>query len=314
MNSFAPGEAGGGNLGFAIDYRTDITVLMSLEDGIEFKQNLSKQRKNELRIYTNSILTNWRKEKYVHTYDGYQIKFNRITEPHIGVASFSSIHFCIVLALNHLEGIEIGDTQLRKYLHDRYKEVVDNELVDGFTTGLSSVLNFHGGFALINESLESKYLLEVPKWRVYLVKNQNLTSRSFGLEEFKTLMGNGRSYDLVDIEEKRGLLKSLKESIKSNDLKLIGDYVRKIQSIGGKKAEIELYGELIKDTLNNLYNEGLECCYLSAVGPGIVVFSEKADDYIYEILSKYNLDIIHKGTIDNNGLVINKLMNSRYEK
>lgn len=300
MNTFSPGIPGGGNIGFAIDLRTEIEIKIAKKKKVIFN-DLPLRRRNELLHLMDYIL------RYTKTDNNFEINISTLKQSHIGLASNTAFQLCFLIGLNLINKYNFDNSTISREIIDNYIEFEDTKLVKGFTTGLSAFLNLHGGFAIVNPNLELIFHQRMHSWRYLFVIKKDIITKSFGDIELKTLMGSGREADSKTLNKKWEIIDNgLIPAIKTSNLIDFGYYVKRIQEIGSKKEEINIYGKSLRNVLNDFYNLGIECSFLSALGPGIVILSRKPLMFLEKCMDKIGYEIMYTGQVDNDGLKINQ--------
>lgn len=297
MNTFARGKPGGGNLGIALPIHTKLAVRRRTNAAPKPASNPEHQRLFE------HCTAMW--SAHVGDTGPFELEVLETPMQHIGLASSSAFQTATYAALNWLDGSPLSDAQLLDLLYTSYKEVVDGQIVDGFTTGLSGFLNLYGGFVALETDLRPLRSVRLPAWNYLVAVPRGWASSAFGDEEVKLLMGEGTRLDARDRDEKRRLLDEvLLPAIEKHDLRAFGQGVARVQQLGNKRCEILLHGERMTAALEQLTASGAECVYLSAIGPAIVVLSEGALDHLAPLLDKLELDAAYSGQVDSTGIVL----------
>jgi len=300
MNQFHVGKAGGGNVGFALSAFTDVEVSESPNDEIANPDGTSWQ--DERRLILTHVLDQWRTAS--HTRDSYRIVVHRVNPPHIGLAASAALQLVAWYGIAALYG-PVSAEDLRARIASSYRESINGALVPGFTTGLSSFLGLVGGFAVVNPDLTPRSHMRVPNWTAAVVVEPSTRGLGFGEAEVQTLTGRASQLDAaVRLTKDRLIDDALIPAVASANLEAVGRTVHELQSMGSKVAEIEIYGDRISRTLVILRSE-VECAFMSAVGPGIVVLSNASEDDLTALLSRLPVTIVWRGHVDNLGLTIN---------
>jgi predicted sugar kinase len=305
MNDFRAGQAGGGNLGLAVDLRTTMTVRIASADDVHVGRDVDATLK-QLAEY---VCKAWRKE--TRTEEQYRVEVERVAPSHVGLGSSSAFQTALWSGLNWLYGCAFSEAELRKMIANTYREVVDGLLVEGFTTGLSSFLNLYGGFARVSSDLEPVEHLRLRNWSYAVALDPRHNNVSFGAAEAEALMGRGRQLDSETQTAKLRMISvDLPESIRAGDLFRSGDVIQNLQEIGSKRAEIALHGAALYDVMHSLRAHGVAVVFMSAVGPALVAVSEWNPGKLREVMGLQGLDAIGVGMIDNVGIVLESLTSS----
>lgn len=303
MNGFSLGEPGGGNLGFALDWRTSVYIARSTD----LKVELSASTPPAMELLARHCLSCW--GELQQDAERYLVSIEAIPPVHVGLASSGSIQTAIYLGLNWLNGIPLSERLVADLVGGNYHEIVDGTLRKGFTTGLSCVLNCFGGFALVDGSRRVEQRFSVPCWSYAFGSVSTLTSRSFGDEEVRVLMGKGREFDQVDSTKKRRIIDdALLPALRARDLEKSGQAIRTLQSLGSKRAELAIYDTRAADALGALHRLGIECCFLSAVGPGILAVSNYGREELLKCTETAGLTVLRTGLLDSVGATIESIV------
>ncbi len=299
MNTFAPGQPGGGNSGFALSIYTRIVIRRrSAGNG-----NSEHNDRSDQRVLFDHCAATWAQR--VGETGPFDLEVLETPLQHVGLASSSAFQAASYAGLNWLDGMPLSEPQLLDLLYSSYKEVVDGQLVKGFTTGLSGFLNLYGGFVALDTDLRPLQHFPLPAWNYVVAMPRGWASSAFGEDEVKLLMGDGKRLDKQDRDEKRRLLNdAILPALKKQNLREFGQAVYRVQQLGNKRCEILLHGERMDTTLEQLSATGVECIFLSAVGPAIVMLSETSLGSLAPLLEKLELDVSYSGKIDNTGLVL----------
>jgi predicted sugar kinase len=299
MNQFHVGKAGGGNVGFALSAFTDVEVSESLNDEIANPDGTAWQ--DERRLILTHVLEQWRAAN--RTQGSYRIVVHRVNPPHIGLAASGALQLVAWYGVAALHS-PFSAEDLRRRVASSYRESVHGALVPGFTTGLSSFLGLVGGFAVVDTDLAPRSHMRVPNWTAAIVVEPSTSSVGFGEAEIQTLTGRAARLDAAARLTKDSLVNDiLVPAVASANLEAVGRAVHELQSMGSKVAEIEIYEDRIARTLSILRSE-VECAFMSAVGPGIVVLSNASAGDLTTLLSRLPVTVVWCGHVDNVGLTI----------
>jgi beta-ribofuranosylaminobenzene 5'-phosphate synthase len=297
MNDFQLGKAGGGNVGFAFSAFTEISVEFSSEDQVLLRAAVWE---DDRRVIVTHILEEWRRQTGFRA--SYRVSVLATNSPHTGFASSGAIQTAIWCGLNYLSGGVFTEGELRGIIASSYREAGKGALVRGFTTGLSSFLGMHGGFAVVDRELRPTFHSLLPDWSAAVVVPRGVETVSFGEIELRTLTELGPLLDRKHGMNKRSVIDSLLlPAIEARSLPDIGQAIASLQSIGSKVAEISIYGDLISSALKDL-RRVVPCAFMSAVGPGIAVITDRPCSEFSSILHGIDVDAIWMGCIDNIGL------------
>lgn len=296
MNQFAPGRAGGGNIGFAIDVRTVASIRVSERDNVA----TSGAADASVDVLVHHVCNRWRAE--VHVDERFCVSIETTPPPHIGLGSSASIQLAMWVGLNWLYGYPFSDVAIRTLVATHYREVLRGALIPGFTTGLSAFLNLYGGFAVVNSSLLPLTHRLLPPWHYAVAVHRSCANVASGETELELLMGRGREYDTAVGERKQLAIARIIRAVGASDLGAMGDAVRDIQQFGSKRAEVMLHGEGLYEVMDRLRAAGIQTAFMSAVGPGLVLLSERVISPA--ATSVHGLEVLASGRVDNWGLVL----------
>jgi predicted sugar kinase len=298
MNAFARGRAGGGNLGIALSVYTKIVIRR--------RAPLRNQAigRSEQSVLFDHCVSVWASE--VGKTGPFDLEVLEAPLQHVGLASSSALQAATYAGLNWLDGLPVSESRLLQMLYSSYKEVFDGDTVDGFTTGLSGFLNFYGGFAALDTDVRPLRHFPLPAWNYVVAIPRGWASSAFGDEEVKLLMTDGKRLDERDRSSKSRLIHdALLPAIGNRRLRDFGRAVHDIQLLGNKRCEILLHGNRMDTVLEELWKTEVECVFLSALGPAIVLLSERPLDSLAPLFAKLELDATYLGNIDNVGIVMN---------
>jgi len=297
MNKFTLGEAGGGNVGFAVSASTDVEISPSNAD--EVVADNGTPWHDERRVLVSYVVDRWRSDRRLS--NRYRVSVRRVNQAHMGLASSASLQLATWCALAFLTD-SFSPEQIRSDVAATYREAVAGSLQPGFTTGLSSFLGIYGGFAVVEPNLKPRFHAPLPRWTAAVVVPTGTQAVGFGDEEIKTLTGAAAKLDLTAAIGKDGIVNELLiPAVRSADLSQIGSAVAELQSIGSKVAEIGLYGSRVSSMLERFRAE-FECAFMSAVGPGIVILTSRSHVDLRVLLRRFEVALMWAGYIDDVGL------------
>ncbi len=175
---------------------------------------------------------------------------------------------------------------------------------------MSGFLNFYGGFVALDTDLKPLRHFVLPAWHFAVVVPQGWGRSTFGDEEAALLMGEGKRLDGRDRERKRKLiLEVLLPALEGASLADFGRGVRDIQHLGNKGCQILRHGARMQETLESLWESGIECVLMSSLGPGIVLLSARPLLAFMPLLQRLALNMASSGLIDNVGVVVSSVVN-----
>ncbi|MFX0056710.1 MAG: beta-ribofuranosylaminobenzene 5'-phosphate synthase [Candidatus Hodarchaeota archaeon] len=129
-------------------------------------------------------------------------------------------------------------------------------------------------------------------WRFVLVI-PNIKKGAYGDEEISIFQTHAPIPKGEVNEVSHQILMKVIPGILKNDLKCFGEGLRRIQSIGFKKVEIDLQNEVVKDILRFFEEYGLKAYAMSSFGPSVVGITEN-DDQANQLLKLVQIRL--KGT------------------
>jgi beta-ribofuranosylaminobenzene 5'-phosphate synthase len=122
-------------------------------------------------------------------------------------------------------------------------------------------------------------------WRFVLII-PNVKKGAYGDEEISVFQNYAPIPSKEVNEVSHQVIMKILPGIIKNDLKCFGEGLRRIQSIGFKKIEIELQHEIVKDLIKFFEDYGLKAYGMSSFGPsvvGIVESDPEADTLLREV-------------------------------
>lgn len=294
MNRFAPGQPGGGGIGFAIQVYAEVEVSC-VPQGYHV-------------TYARPAIIHHFLDVYSHTV-GYTGGFRVIAQDHeykhVGLGSTSTILTALAAAVNRSLGDPLTTDQLRILIGNNYVEETDEGLIAyGFETGVGPAVTSYGGMAVMGDSLTVVYQHQFAQGKhVHIVIPPSSIS-SAGEEEFSLLMNKARTLDYRDREQKAYcVMMDFIPALHSNNLSKMGDVMWEIEFRGSKRAEIEHHSFELYQYMHRLRKAGLEFVGMSSVGPSIAVITSGTAEDLSRILRPINLEIAISTAVDNTGLV-----------
>ncbi|MFL6264402.1 MAG: hypothetical protein ACJ76Y_32335 [Thermoanaerobaculia bacterium] len=297
------GRAGGGNLGFALDFRLSVSVSKAQKSRYEVLHSTGRNETEGLLEYIDWVWASKMTSSYRH-----HIVVSNLPPPHSGFGSSASLQIAVLAGLNWLYGLPLSKAQLRQLALDHYREGSDGKIIPAFTTGLASLLSLQGGFGLISPSGLNFFRFSSAPFNFLAAMPTHPRIRGLPAEiEQNLTFGEGRARELRDLRLKTNILLSrIIPAVRAGDLDRIGSAVRLLQSLGSKRAEIELCGgKAIYHAIDTIRSCGIQCVFMSAGGPSLVMISNLSAQEIQEASRSAGCEPMFSGVIDNTGIVIN---------
>ena len=290
-NTFSPGWPGGGNLGFAVDAWT--TIKLAPTAGEVSADEVSGDY--ESKLLTHSTLLGWREFSKVAR--RYKVIIETYPPRHIGLASSSALQAALLIALNHFDEVFSDEKEMLAHHSRNYTEVTGSGIEKGFTTGLGAFIALNGGFAMIDTDLEPIFSMVLPEWPVYVAVPRARYDTTWSSEKH-VLLGRARQLDRRDAFYKRQIISSqLLPALRLANLQKIGEAIFELQLLGSKLAEIESRPEDLMSKISMLRNCGIECVFMSSLGPAVVIITQQENDTVFEILRSAEFEVLHQGKI-----------------
>jgi len=295
MNRFAPGRAGGGGLGFALQLYCSVDVTCT-ESGIE----IDYSREGIIRHFVEVF------RKVTGYKGGFRIRARDHQHQHVGLGSTSTVMISLANALNYAVGSPLTPDQLRKLVGNNYVEETAGETIAfAFETGVGPAVSTYGGMAIMGDELTLAYHHPFAEGKNVFVVIPPSDISSAGTKEFDLLMNKARVLDYRDRELKAYLmLMDMIPALEEDNLKRIGNIIWEIEFRGSKRAEVEHHSFEIYHYMSQLREAGLEFVGMSSVGPSIAIITEKDRAFVEEIVKKIGLSVTVESKIDNEGLMI----------
>ncbi len=224
----------------------------------------------------------------------FHFNLKRYFPSHVGLGSKTQLSLAIITAI----------TKLKKYNKLSIKELT--QLVErGGTSGIGWRGFETGGFILdgghdYGKGKEKESFLpssassssnpaitlsrhNIPdNWRFVLVI-PNVKKGAYGDEEIRVFQNYAPIPQREVNEVSHQIIMKIIPGIIKNDLKCFGDGLKRIQSIGFKKIEINLQHQIVKDLLKFFEEYGLKAYGMSSFGPSVVGIVE-SDSEAEELL------------------------------
>ena len=294
MNRFAPGQPGGGGIGFAIDVFAEVEARC-IEHGFEINYSRSSIISHFLSVFS----------KTVGYTGGFSVTAKDHNYKHVGLGSTSTILTALSAAVNRALGDPLTPDELRILIGNNYiEETEEGRVAFGFETGVGPAVSGKGGMAILGDNLTLVYRNQFGEGKnVYVVIPPSSIS-SAGEEEFSLLMNKARSLDYRDRELKAYIIMmDFIPALNKGDLKKMGDLMWEMEFRGSKRAEIEHHSFELYQYMHKLRKAGLEFIGMSSVGPSIAVITDLSQDKLISILKPLDLEIAVCTKVNNSGLI-----------
>ncbi|PWR75292.1 GHMP kinase [Methanospirillum stamsii] len=294
MNRFAPGHAGGGGIGFAIEVYAEVELSC-----ISGEHIIHYSRPAIIRHFLEVFC------KTVGYSEGFEVKATDHDYKHVGLGSTCTILTALANAANRAIGNPLTQDQLRILIGNNYVEETEGGLIAyGFETGVGPAVSTRGGMAILGDNLTVVHQHSFAQGKnVHIVIPPSSIS-SAGEEEFSLLMNKARSLDYRDRELKAYIiLMDFIPALNNNDIKKMGDVMWEIEFRGSKRAEIEHHSFELYQYMHQLRKAGLEFVGMSSVGPSIAVITDLSKEALSKILDPLDLKIAVSTHVDNAGVI-----------
>ncbi|PKG31302.1 GHMP kinase, partial [Methanoregula sp.] len=230
MNRFAPNDAGGGGIGFAIRcYCSAEVACTKKEVTVDY---------NRAAIIENFVAVFKKATGYT---GGFTIKVVDHEHKHVGLGSTSTVMIAVATAMNEAVGSPLSNTQLRYLIgHNYVEETADGSIAFGFETGVGPAASTYGGMVVMGDELSLVYHHPFAEGKTVYIVIPPTGISSAGTQEFDLLMNKARTLDYRDRELKAYLfLMDLIPALERDDLKKAGEVIWEIEFRGSKRAEVE---------------------------------------------------------------------------
>jgi len=294
MNRFAPGRAGGGGIGFAIDVFAHVEVTC-IKEGFETDYSRAAIIHHFLTVFSQTV-------GYT---GGFRVLAKDHDYKHVGLGSTSTILTALGAAVNRALGDPLTIDQIRILIGNNYVEETEaGQIAYGFETGVGPAVSSRGGMAILGDNLTIVHQHHFAQEKsVYIVIPPSSIS-SAGEEEFSLLMNRARTLDYRDRELKAYLIMmDFIPALGQGDLKKMGDAMWEMEFRGSKRAEIEHHSFEIYHYMNNLRKAGLEFIGMSSVGPSIAIITSMQKEDLVRLLKPMDLEIAVSTVVNNTGVV-----------
>jgi beta-RFAP synthase len=294
MNRFAPGQPGGGGIGFAIDVFAEVEVTC-IDEGFKIDYSRPAIISHFLSVFS----------KTVGYFGGFIVRAKDHDYKHVGLGSTSTILTALSAAVNRAVGDPLSLDQLRILIGNNYVEETQEGMVAyGFETGVGPAVSSRGGMAILGDNLTLVYQHPFAEGKhVHIVIPPSSIS-SAGEEEFSLLMNKARSLDYRDRELKAYIvMMDFIPALNKGDLRKMGDSMWEMEFRGSKRAEIEHHSFELYQYMHKLRKAGLEFIGMSSVGPSIAVITDMSRESISSLLRPLHLETAVSTRVNNTGLV-----------
>ncbi len=229
----------------------------------------------------------------------FHFNLKRYFPSHVGLGSKTQLSLAIITAITRLKSIDHLSTEYLTQLVDR-----------GGTSGIGWRGFETGGFILdggheygkgkekesflpSSASSNSNPALTISRhnipnnWRFVLII-PNVKKGAYGDEEIRVFQEYAPIPKIEVNEVSHLIIMKILPGILKNDLKCFGEGLKRIQSIGFKKIEINLQHQIVKDLLYFFEDYGLKAYGMSSFGPSVVgvVESDSEAEKLLKVVQK----------------------------
>ncbi len=240
---------------------------------------------------------------------GFKIKVKSHPYKHVGFASTATVCEAVANGINILLGKPFADSQIVKFIAHNYGEKSEKKegyLTPGISTGSSGNLVQRGGIGITSSDCE------LVIWDTY-PKNTKIIA---GIPDIPSV-GQGPETSDVDVfsldwvrhidrfnssKVCYWLLMDFAPALKQHDLKKMGNVLYDISFCGTKGAPlISLHQGNLLEIILEMRLSGVEACFMSSAGPGLVALTKNKAKIARKIFEKNNCKTIEIEP-DNEGL------------
>lgn len=240
---------------------------------------------------------------------GFSISCKSHRYRHVGFSSTASLSNAVANAINILLGRPYSENLLIKFVSHNYAEESDLKkgyLTPGISTGNSGHINQKGGIVVVASDCELLMRQPVPEGTKIIGAIPSLES-----------VGKGPETSDVDVHSLSWIrhidrfnaakvcywvLMDFMPAMIQGNLKKMGDVLYDIMFCGSKGAPLgSIHGGNLLGMIFEQRAAGVEMCFMSSAGPGLVAMTQEKEDIAQQIFEKYNCQII-KMEPDNQGL------------
>ncbi len=224
----------------------------------------------------------------------FHFHLKRYYPSHVGLGSKTQLSLAVATAITKLKGLNTNIEELTKLVERGGTSGIGWR---GFETGgfiLDGGHDFGKGKekeTFLPSSASSSADPALTIFRYYIPKNwrfvlviPNVKKGAYGDEEISVFQNYAPIPRNEVNEVSHQIIMKVIPGILKNDLSCFGEGLKRIQSIGFKKVEIDLQHEIVKDLLKFFENYGLKAYGMSSFGPSIIGIVES--DLEAEILLK----------------------------
>jgi len=229
----------------------------------------------------------------------FHFNLKRYFPSHVGLGSKTQLSLAIITAITKLKSIDHLSTEYLTQLVDR-----------GGTSGIGWRGFETGGFILdggheygkgkekesflpSSASSTSNPALTISRhnipnnWRFVLII-PNVKKGAYGDEEIRVFQEYAPIPKIEVNEVSHLIIMKILPGILKNDLKCFGEGLKRIQSIGFKRIEINLQHQIVKDLLGFFEDYGLKAYGMSSFGPSVVgvVESDSEAEELLKVVQK----------------------------
>jgi len=243
---------------------------------------------------------------------GFVINTKSHSYKHVGFASTATLCEAVANGINILLGKPFDDKELVKFIAHNYGEESEKKkgyLTPGISTGSSGNLVQRGGIGITASDCELVIWDTYPEGTKIIAGIPDVPGVGKGPE---TSDVDVFSLDWVRYIDRFNaakvcywLLMDFAPALKQHDLKKMGTVLYDI-SFGGTKGAplIALHGGDLLGIILEMRLAGVEICFMSSAGPGLVAMTKDKSEEVIKIFKKHNCKVVEIEP-DNEGLKYN---------
>ncbi|MCX6764177.1 MAG: hypothetical protein NTU58_00490 [Candidatus Nealsonbacteria bacterium] len=231
---------------------------------------------------------------------GFKIKTKNHPYRHVGFASTATICEAVANGINILLGEPFNKKEIVKFIAHNYGEESEKKkdyLTPGISTGSSGNLVQRGGIGITTSDCELIIWDTYPKGTKIIAGIPNVPGVGKGPE---TSDVDVFSLDWVRHIDRFNaakicywLLMDFAPALKQHDLKKMGAILYDISFCGTKGAPlIALHGGDLLGIILEMRLSGIEVCFMSSAGPGLIAMTKNKVDKAIEIFNKHKCKTI----------------------